>query len=309
VSLSMFFMFSIIDFVNNHEKLFETTANMSLCACAFLNLTFLHRLGSLVGPFAHPFVDYAKNHRFLHTWAKGGVRRLFFTISLWVVGTSSTCISSFVSTGEHITLPMTSFRDGCLLASIHCLWQILAFLEIAVDRYCAEFSKHHNCQVGVCVWNGLQALLRRVAEVIENCFLTIQSTMIIAVLCCAGRLVTVTINLTTHPADVDDVGMILLGYVQVLLTAFATIALFAKAASVTEKCSRVPALINSMVPEDGDKIDHERQYLVTYIRHSDAGFYVKGSRFTAAMLVKFCYLLGTVICGLGSTVLTIAKSA
>jgi len=120
-------------------------------------------------------------------------------------------------------------------------------------------------------------------------------------------MVIMTIDSTTGSADVDDVGMILLSYIPVLVTAFATMVLFAKAASVTEKCSRVPALINSMMAEDGNHIDHERQYLVTYITHSDAGFYVKGSRFTAAMLVKCCYLLGTIICGLGSTVLTMAR--
>jgi len=153
------------------------------------------------------------------------------------------------------------------------------------------------------------AMLRRVAAAVENCFLATQTAVIFAVLCLAGRLVTMTITMTTDSADVDNVATTIRFYVPVLVSAFATVVLFAKAASVTEKCSKLPSLVNSVVLEEDKHIDHERQYLVSYIMHSDAGFYVKGSRFTAAMLAKFCYLLGTIICGLGTTVLTVARKA
>jgi len=305
--LACFLMFSLVDFVNHQGRPFETVANMSLCVCAFLNLMFLHQLGSLVGPYAYPFINYAETHNFLHAWGKGGVWCLIFTSIVWVIATSLTCMSSVVRTEEYLTVPMISFRDGCLLASVHCLWQILTFLELAVDRYCLEFFEHRDCQEGVSVWNGLQALLRRVAEAVENCFLTMQSAVIIAVLCCAGRLVTMTINLITDSADVDAIGMMLLSFTPVIVTAFATLVLCTKAASVTAKCSRVPALINSMTSKEGKHIDHEHQYLVTYIAHSDAGFYVKGSRFTTALLVKFWYLIVAIVCSMVSTALTMAK--
>jgi len=291
----------LLDFVNNHGQLFETIANMSLCACTLLNLIFLRQLGSLVGPYEQPFIDYATAHGFLHEWGLGGMWRLVFTSCLWVIATALTGMSSVTR--------MMPLRDGCLLTSIHCLWQILAFLELMVDNYCVEFFEQLDCHVAVSSWNSLQAMLRRVAAAVENCFLATQTAVIFAVLCLAGRLVTMTITMTTDSADVDNVATTIRFYVPVLVSAFATVVLFAKAASVTEKCSKLPSLVNSVVLEEDKHIDHERQYLVSYIMHSDAGFYVKGSRFTAAMLVKFCYLLGTIICGLGTTVLTVARKA
>ena len=63
-----------------------------------------------------------------------------------------------------------------------------------------------------------------------------------------------------------------------------------RAAAVTEKCSRAPALVNSLVVEE-DVMDDARQYLVQYIEHSAAGFYIKGRLFA---------LQNAVVCPKGS---------
>merc|ERR1712107_374078 len=67
-----------------------------------------------------------------------------------------------------------------------------------------------------------------------------------------------------------------------------------RAATVTEKCSRVPALLNSWRFGESE-VDHGRQHLVQYITHSAAGFYVKGVRLNAYMALKLTYLLMTVM--------------
>jgi len=302
-------LLSLTDFVYHPDQLFESIAHSSLYFCVFLNLIFLRHMGSLVGPLEHPFTDYAFGHGFLIEWGVGGLLRMAFTTSLWVVATSLTCGIPFVTAAEYVRVPIVSWRNGLLLAIIHCLWQVLAFLELMVDSYCNDFCERMNCHQGVLKWNALQALLRRVAEAVESCFLTVQTGVIVALLSCAGRLVTLKVNMTNQSAALNDLVLLVLTYIPVLLIAFATVVLFAKAASVTEKCSRVPSLINSLTLEEDKQIDYERQYLVAYVWHSDAGFYVKGTRFTAAMLIKFCCLFGTLSCGLVTTIASIAQKA
>lgn len=72
------------------------------------------------------------------------------------------------------------------------------------------------------------------------------------------------------------------------------------AAAVTDKCARVPALINSLRLE---KEEWEmQQHLVDYIIHSDAGFYVYGVRLTIALVLKLCYFSCVVVFGLGTKI-------
>lgn len=67
-----------------------------------------------------------------------------------------------------------------------------------------------------------------------------------------------------------------------------------RAAAITEKCNRVPALINSWTRME-QLIDHEKQYIVQYIMHSAAGFYVKGVRLNATWALKLLYLFGVLL--------------
>lgn len=68
---------------------------------------------------------------------------------------------------------------------------------------------------------------------------------------------------------------------------------FAAAAAVTDKCMRVPALINSL--SFGPGTERERHHLVEYISHSAAGFYICDVRLTLGMVAKFLYVW-SVIC-------------
>jgi len=298
---------SIFELVLSKWGLFESIANLSIYASVFLNLIFLRHMGNLVGPFEDQFTEYARSHGFLQEWGNGGVQRLLFTAAVWAAAISLMCVPSNMKTPGGYSVILVAWRDGMLLAILHCLWQVLAFLELMVESYCIEFFERMDCQWGVSSWNSLQALLRRVAETVENCFLVVQSSIIVAVLCCTAQLVTLSIehNNGMRSAALEDLKPVILFYTQLLLIGLVAMVLFAKAASVTDKCSKVAPLVNSVTLEEDQEIDHERQYVVAYIIQSDAGFYVKGSRFTAAMLFKSCYLFGTIICGLVTTMLSI----
>ena len=80
------------------------------------------------------------------------------------------------------------------------------------------------------------------------------------------------------------------------LVMFGMMRIFFKAAQVTDRCIRVPSLINSV--SVGPHLDNERQYLVQYILQSAAGFYMFHVRVTSQMTVKITYVLAVVICAL-----------
>merc|ERR1712113_176011 len=68
-------------------------------------------------------------------------------------------------------------------------------------------------------------------------------------------------------------------------------------ASVTEKCSRAPAFVNSLATAE-DTINLNRQYVVQYMEHSAAGLYIKRVRITTMMVFKFAYFAASIMCAL-----------
>merc|ERR1719440_421439 len=60
---------------------------------------------------------------------------------------------------------------------------------------------------------------------------------------------------------------------------------FFKAAEVTDKCTRVPSLINSC--DFGCDIDADRTYVVEYVLNSSAGFHIFEIRLTSGETMKF----------------------
>ena len=64
-------------------------------------------------------------------------------------------------------------------------------------------------------------------------------------------------------------------------------------AVITEKCARVPALVNSIPSASaGCEWDTSVGRLVDYIGNSAPGFYVKGVRLTVFMVMKLSYVVG-----------------
>merc|ERR1719506_2834767 len=49
---------------------------------------------------------------------------------------------------------------------------------------------------------------------------------------------------------------------------------FFKASNVTDRCARVPSLLNSITWEDCEEMDMQRQYVVQYVLYSEPGFYI-----------------------------------
>jgi len=92
-----------------------------------------------------------------------------------------------------------------------------------------------------------------------------------------------------------------------LMMALGTFFVFVKAAGLTETCLRVPPLINAVLVTEDNAINTHRQYLVSFIAHSQAGFCVKGNRVDATLLMNYCYLCGAIACGLFTTGLSMSR--
>lgn len=133
------------------------------------------------------------------------------------------------------------------------------------------------------IWNMTQAILRKASVSIEHCLLALCFVLVFAVpLLLVDVLYTGSAPiLTMIPALCVTCGIL---YVLLL------------AATISEQCTRVPALVNAL--SFGEGTEAARQQTVDYISSSAAGFYVFGMRLTTAMVLKFMYIWCIVVLGM-----------
>lgn len=79
-----------------------------------------------------------------------------------------------------------------------------------------------------------------------------------------------------------------------LLLALIAVA-FLRSAFVTDRCRRVPSLVNTLVLNG--VVDFEWQCLVRFISDSDAGCYIYNVPVTTAMVLRFLYFCGAFMFG------------
>lgn len=295
--------------VTQPDSVYENIAHSSVAGCTLLCLACFTEASNLLGPSERVLLDHAASHGYLDEWAASGLMRLALVVGIWLLTTAISFVRLW-SWSDHVALAALLARTLCnavFFAFIHCLWQILSCLELMVDSYSLEFYDIMDCERGVALWNALQAHLRRAAEAVEHSFLFFQVAITATLVCGALRaLELLRWNGKIHAAE--DTGGSIMFYGEMLVMVMINMVIVAKGASTTEKCVRVPPFVNSVLLEPNKHIDEQRSYLVTYIANTHAGFYVKGIRLTFSILVRFCYLFGTVACGLGSAILSSTQS-
>lgn len=172
---------------------------------------------------------------------------------------------------------MISLFSAVILGLAYSMVVICRYLTVMIDTFCCDIVGKRQLQDVSYVWNLTQAVLRKASVSIEMCLLTL--CIIVAI---------------TVPLLLFDVGV--LGSRQapiptVLPGLFVTcgvLYVLLLAAMITEKCSRVPSLINAV--DFGPGTERARQHTVDYVTGSAAGFYVFGMRLTTAMAVKLMYV-------------------
>lgn len=239
-------------------------------------------------------ISYVCRERFLEKWKRRSRLHLAAWLLVWVVAVvlrAWTCgVMGAIARGEFNVwggIHMISF-SACtfVLTAVAFYTQHLCFaLAAVVDLYCLGAIARNDASVVTMVieWNVLQAVMYKTSLTIEWTVFTMQGVAFSASVLGAMEAQTVFQG--------ANKGALVPGF---LIVCFITNALF-QAAAVTDRCCAVPALINSLVID----LDIQRQYVVQYILHSDAGFHVLGVRVNTALALKIVYICGGVIAFVG----------
>ena len=173
----------------------------------------------------------------------------------------------------------------CSLILCALTYGILSFcrgMSLGVDSFCIHTLHKDGINWAVHRWNGVQALLRKTSATVTEALCVLQ-VVVFFIFLIGGAVVYQSVQ----EADVD-VSLL----IPMCIVALGMSRVFFKAADVTDRCARVPSLINSC--DFGADIDRDRQYIVEYVQNSAAGFYFFEIRLTSGMTFKFSY-----VCAIG----------
>lgn len=180
---------------------------------------------------------------------------------------------------------LTAVFSSFVLCLSYGVSHICRSLSAMIDAFCCDvFAGMRPADVAH-VWNLTQAVLRKASIAVEKSLL---------VLCLVVAL--------EVPLLLLDVGMVgtlqapIVILVPPILVTCSVLYVLLLASTISEQCSRIPALVNAL--SFGDGTERDRQHIVDYITSSAAGFYVFGMRLTSAMIAKFLYLWCIVVVGL-----------
>lgn len=260
----------LLPFVFNHRQLqleeaFELLASVSLQRRFRGSLTTQVRMDTLVFVFTWLGIVFANLLGGYSTHGQHYTPRVVFHIAL--------------HTTAHAILA------GVILSLTYAMVFVCRSLSTLIDVFCCDVVGQTDLQDVSHVWNLTQAVLRKVSDSVETCFLT---------LCIVVMLVA--------PLLVVDVVLLGIQRSQMLLAlpgwlvACAVAYMLFLAAGISEKCTRVPALVNAISCEE--TVGIERQKTVDYITSSAAGFYILDTRLTTGVVVKLTYTCCVLVVGL-----------
>lgn len=230
-------------------------------------------------------VTYARRQEVVDQWSVVAAHENMVLILLWVgsvlcrgLAVADTILPWKDGFDWRETLAVSTFTctSFFFVSLVYCISHIVFGLVMLVDAYCFYVVEEEDIERYVTEWNMLQAVLRKASSTVETGFLVLQTTVLLYV------LLTMTCFLI-H-------GLSIWWMLSMLILVLCDARLFYAAAQVTEKCSRVPPLINSLSFGRNSAVDERRHYLVEYVTYSAAGFYVCEVRLTAAMALKLSYI-------------------
>jgi len=248
--------------------------------------------------------SYAIHERFDEQWLRTSCWDLAATLVLWLVAVSERVRGAgMVQAAQDNNMDVFSvlhiatfaFSSLILVTLAFCMLYVCRALMGSVDAFCFVTLGEQSLLEAVPRWNKVQAILRKGSGSIQTCIFILSLTVLFTFLLGA--------------VDVYQSSQQKSGYVSTLIPGALLVVvvsrIFFKAAGVTDKCNRVPSLINSCsFGDDSDGIDEKRQYVVTYVLNSAAGFHVKEIRLTSDMTLKFVYLCAVGIFALSTQILT-----
>ncbi|CAE7366588.1 unnamed protein product, partial [Symbiodinium sp. CCMP2456] len=150
--------------------------------------------------------------------------------------------------------------------------------------FALRFFSTGDMEAAVMNWNIVQATLRQTSCKLSDFLVLLASSCMGAVIIFAYQIVSLT--LSGDRVAVENI-IKWTGWLYSPLILFLYV--LSTAAAVTEKVDRLAPLVNSWSFDGRETLDESRQYVVSYILHSHAGFYARGIRITSANVQKLVY--------------------
>jgi len=227
-------------------------------------------------------VNSARREGFVTQWQRESCRDGCCNLVLWLLAVS-------LRAWYNIDGRLAAFAFSALLQTgmacliMHCCRCLMKL----IDNFCCGVVETPNYVEAMTEWNLFQALCRTACGSLQFCFIAIQGTATAVVL-----------------LAIAEVQRGISGFLEMmpgLFVALMVTQISLRAAAVTDKCARVPMLVNSV--SAACDLDRDRMYVVEYIVHSQAGFYIFEVRLTSATVLKACYVACAVAFGLASQLL------
>ena len=273
-----------------------TTALYSVGVAAGVLSLRRNKITCLLGPSEYVMDDYALESDFLDDWRKVSKARLCQISGFFVLMISSRVGALFLTERESFwkykdifgfdVLTVVAFTSMamCYCTACYCVLHVTAGLELAVDSFALRFFSTGDMEAAVMSWNIVQATLRQTSCKLSDFLVLLASSCMGALIIFAYHVASLT--LSGESMSVENI-IKWLGWLYSPLILFLYV--LSTSAAVTEKVDRLAPLVNSWSFDGRETLDESRQYVVSYILHSHAGFYARGIRITSANVQKLVY--------------------
>ncbi|CAK0892886.1 unnamed protein product [Prorocentrum cordatum] len=189
-----------------------------------------------------------------------------------------------------LNFPVFLFTSGLFAGLVYCHLHLCCGLGWLVDQFYWELFRGLDGPKGTRRWGVVQAFLRNAATTMELSFVAILTSVLLCLL-----LVGADTIFTTRREEFTMKHRVRNDLLPVLPKLVLTFYSCYRAAQVTERCKKAPALVN-MVISGPRALDWERaeklQNVVQYIAQSDAGFYIFSKRLDMSVVWKWIYIVG-----------------
>ena len=170
-------------------------------------------------------------------------------------------------------------------------FNLLLGLGKTLDCWCSDLIESQDFTSGIESWNSIQALLKCVGREITPCF---TASILLGYVGFFASLAGSFSLLLDDDMEAWKVALYESALLPLLYLFFLSASLFAKGASLSEKCRQVPAFVNQL---HGNGADTDRQYLVRYISDSAAGFIIHGATLSQSVFLRQMHFLTAIVSG------------
>lgn len=222
--------------------------------------------------------EYAEQEGFLSQCRSLDFQDILCTFSLWSLTVCARAWESGNGPASRLSLFAFIFASGLTAGVTTQLLSLCRSLAKMIDTFCYNVVEQPDFDVAKQEWHLLHALCRTSCGSVQWPFAALQVT---------GTLVSLFIMAELRHG-LARARMLLPG----VLVCASILRVGFWAAAVTDKCARVPMLVNAIEVQGAEA--RERMFVVEYITHSRAGFYIFEVCLSTATILKALYVSGAV---------------